>query len=203
VPFTFSTREVPMRSELLFLPCALGIAACTTKAVSPQTTPNVVTTPQSTTPETPALLRRLAEAADGYRDGRDHFVVANRVFPHYVHGVFESRDSAQVVADSLASRIDSVPAVFGPFRTKEESPPPNPRDVDSVVVYRTDKTTKTYNGQEYDALVWSLPAFDKFLVPYLTSVYGIEEAARQRELYLSGKSPLAHSTAVDHKRSSL
>lgn len=194
-----------MRSQFVILPLLVGLAACTPQAGTKiQPAPEVTTSSlQDTVPVPASLLKRLAEAVDGYRDGRLKYVVANRDFPHPVAGVFESSTEAQRVAESVATRTDSSYAAFGPFRTSQETPPQNPKDVIKVIVQRRDGTSKTYDGEEYDALVWSLPAFDKFLVPYLTAVYGVEYAARQRELYRRGESPLAHSVAVDHKRSSL
>jgi hypothetical protein len=50
--------------------------------------------------------------------------------------------------------------------------------------------------------VWSLPAFDKFVVPYLSAVYSVDYAKRQRDLYVAGRSPFANSEQVVHKKGS-
>jgi hypothetical protein len=195
-------REVPMRTMLAIVLLLSGVGACGT---TPKPGP---TLPLATSPETASLLRRVAEAADGFRDGIPRYVVANQVHPHNVLGVFLTRAQAD---DSLASVRASDPAryasydVFGPYRAVEE-PPMVEADtteevLEVVVKYRGGKTT-TYKGDEVDAIFWGLPAFDKFVAPYLTGVSGVRYAAEQRELYRVRRSPLVHSTAAAHYRTS-
>lgn len=154
-------------------------------------------------PEHASLLRRLAEAADGYRDGRPRFVVAGRRFPHPVAGVFEDAEQADSVVRLLGADTMNY-EVFGPYRAVEDPPQAVERDEEVakvIVITRGDDTT-TFDGGEVDALFWSLPAFDKFIAPYLTSVGGPRYAAAQRDLYREGKSPLARSATVPHYRNS-
>jgi hypothetical protein len=132
-------------------------------------------------------LRRLAEAADGYRDGTDRFVVAAREFPHRIAGVFLTIGEAETVAaDSSTSNVHYE--VFGPYRTAAEAGvSPEIDNVDSVVAYYTGGEKKTYDGKEYDALFWGLSAFDKFVAPYLTSVARADYAQSQRQAYKIGE----------------
>jgi hypothetical protein len=194
-------REVPMRTMLAVVLLLSGVGACKTPTPGP-------TLPVATSPETASLLRRVAEAADGFRDGIPRYVVANQVHPHKVLGVFLKLEQAR---DTLAQLRASDPAsyasyeVFGPYRAVED-PPMVEADtteevLEVVVKYRGGKTT-TYRGDEVDAIFWGLPAFDKFVAPYLTGVSGVRYAAEQRELYRIRKSPLVHSTAVGHYRTS-
>jgi hypothetical protein len=181
-----------MRTELALV-LALTVAACgggpgTVVLASPAT-------PQHTVKKSASLLKRLGEAADGYRDGVDRFVVAAREFPHQVAGVFLTKPEADsVAADSSTSTIHYE--VFGPYRTATEAGvSAEIDDVDSVVAYLKDNTTRTYDGDEYDALFWTLPAFDKFVAPYLTSSSSAERADSLREAYKQGQltnSPLGH-----------
>jgi hypothetical protein len=158
---------------------------------------------QDTTLKSASLLRRLAEAADGYRDGRPKLVVAARMFPHKVAGVVDTREQADSVVASRAG--DPVGyEIFGPFLTQPDSLATGPgEEVVSVTVRMRSGEEKTYDGNKVDALFWSLPAFDKFVAPYLTAVAGPLYAAEQRELYRRGRSPLANSQAIPHWRSSL
>lgn len=156
-------------------------------------------------PEESTLLRRLAEAADGFRDSRPRFVVADLQFPHHVHGISERAATADSILADLATRGVTAEK-FGPFRAREE--PEEKVDtaeiVDSVHVFIRRGAMKRYRGDSVDALVWSLPAFDKFLVPYLTRAYGARYAAQQREWYRTknDSSTLMKSSVVPHYRSS-
>lgn len=89
---------------------------------------------------TPTLLRRLAEAVDGHRTGTPVWVVGDYQFPHHVHAVVPTRDSA--VADSTwiaGERPGTGPiGIFGPFvaPVDPESPlgPPGPPSPEPVIV---------------------------------------------------------------------
>jgi hypothetical protein len=171
----------------------------------------------------PSLRKRLAEAIDGYRDGQQRWIVADRNFRIDGHGhkvvrpLFLDPDAAAAARDSAAAR-DTTKAdfgVFGPFRATEDPAQviDTTEDVMEVIVVTRGKTKKPdgtikpdttkYNGREFDALFWSMPAFDKFVVPYLDSVGGAEFAKRQRELYRLNMSPFAGSQSVPHYRGSL
>jgi hypothetical protein len=191
-----------MRNAIAIVLWLGGITGCGTPKPEPSLLPSPSPLGGGAEPEPASLIRRLAEAADGFRDGRDKYVVADRHFPHNVLLVSDSLDQAQ---DSL-SRSD-VPAgsdyrVYGPFRTPADTDYVTRDEIDSVVVWTASGEHKSYKGKEYDALFWGVTAFDKFVTPYLTVVYGATYAAEQRRRYLSGVSPLVHSTAVSHYRSS-
>jgi hypothetical protein len=151
-----------------------------------------------------SLLRRLAEAADGYRDGRPRWVVIHRKGiegHHDVAGVFMSSEEANVVVQ----RTGPDYAVFGPFVTVDDPPDestPSPKDVVEVTIKQRDGEVIRIDPNKVDALFWTLAAFDKFVVPYLTRVDGARYAAEQRELYRVGKSHLAKSALVAHKAGS-
>lgn len=149
-----------------------------------------------------SLVRRLAEAADGFRDGRPRWVAIHRKGDrghHHVLGVYRTFQEANF----MAGRAGPEYAAFGPFVTQDDPPDLSPRDEDvvEVIVRQRNGVQKRYDGDSVDALFWSLAAFDKFIAPYLTSVDGVRYAAEQRELFRLGKSPLAHS-AIAHKAGS-
>jgi hypothetical protein len=150
-----------------------------------------------------SLLRRLAEAADGFRDGEDRFIVAALEFPHeVVRQVVTTREAAESIATARSTETQHF-MVFGPVNTPVDSVAgPHPKDVISVTVLMRDKTTKTYSADSVDALFWGLPAFDKFVAPYLTQVGDAEYAGVQRRLYRQGISPLQNSQVIPHYRSS-
>jgi len=199
-----------MRSVLAVLLMLGGVVACRSSAAvqngpSPKQAESAV---QDTIPSA-TLLRRLAEAADGYRDGMDRYVAADRNFHltrhgHKVAGVFLTRQEAEAAAGQ-ANNVEAGArySVFGPFRTMRDVVTETAEDVVSVTVLMKNGKTKVYSADSVDALFWSLPAFDKFVAPYLTSVAGPEYAWEQRELYRQGKSPLANSQGVPHLRGSL
>lgn len=195
-----------MRAELAVVLLLTAVAGCGGRTLEPAPGPKPQLQPDSGvqhTGESASLLRRLAEAADGFRDGESKFVVAARTFPHKVAGVFDTKERADSVLDSLAAdplRYE----IFGPFLTEPDSLATGPEEeVVSVSVTMKSGKVRTYDGTKVDALFWSLPAFDKFVAPYLTSVAGPVYAAEQRELYRRGRSALANSQPIPHWRGSL
>ncbi len=194
-----------MRAELAVVLLLTAVTGCGGRTPEPQPGPKAQLEPDSGVQhagESAALLRRLAEAADGFRDGEPKFVVAARTFPHKVAGVFDTEEQA----DSAVKALEGDPlryGAFGPFRTEPDILVEGEDEVDSVIVVMKSGEVKRYDGDKVDALFWSLPAFDKFVAPYLTSVAGPVYAAEQRELYRGGRSPLANSKPIPHYRGSL
>jgi len=195
-----------MRTMLAVVLLLSGTLSCATSpSPQPAPQPSPEPSPPSATAEPASLLRRIAEAADGYRDGTDRYVVADRKFPHHVRGAFLTRAEADSTVAKAKSESDTTDYdVFGPFRTTEDPPAViiDSEEVAFVTVTTKDGKTKQYDGKEYDAIFWGLTAFDKFVAPYLTVVSGVKYAADQRELYRIHKSPLVHSTEATHYRTS-
>lgn len=183
-----------------------GLLACGTRGAGDVTPAPVTTTStiQDTLPKSASLVRRLAEAADGYRDGKPRWVVIHRRGDrghHKVLGVFMTSDEANFEAQRAGPEF----AVFGPFVTFDD--PPNeslggPKDVVEVTVRQRDGKVIRIDADSVDAIFWTLSAFDKFIVPYLAEVDGAAYAAEQRELYRIGRSPFANSALVTHKAGS-
>jgi hypothetical protein len=193
-----------MRSALAVPLLVIGALACYACSSTNPPQSQSQQTVQDTIPQSASLVRRLAEAADGYRDGKDKFVVAQRESQnghHEVLGVFSTSQEAETVA----GRAGPAYGVYGPFRTRNDAKEyPSSERVDTVIVVFRDGKRLRFLGDSVDALFWSLPAFDKFVVPYLSLISGAPYAAQQRELFRSGQPPYARSEPVaSHKRGSL
>lgn len=184
-----------------------GLLACNggvPRADTPSTPPGPTTeVADDSLAKSASLLRRLAEAADGFRDGEPRWVAIHRKGQqghHDVLGVFKSFEKARDTAQKRGLEY----AVFGPFVTVDDPPDQSSseKDVVEVTVKQKNGVVKRFSPDSVDALFWSLAAFDKFIAPYLTSVDGVRYAAEQREAYRIGRSPLAYSTTVAHKAGS-
>jgi hypothetical protein len=155
-------------------------------------------------PLTAALLRRLGEAADGYRTGRPIYVVACYDDPRDDLRVFERE------ADALEhlARAGGRFGMFGPFATPAagsasgqrvreaaaaldvpDGSAPAGEVVEVVLSLRDDagaERTIRLDGREHDALFWSMSAIDKFAVPYYAGTDGAEYAAEMRRRAMQG-----------------
>ena len=139
----------------------------------------------------PTLLRIVAEAASSCRSGKETYVVASMAYP-YDREVFhngsdvESRADAERFLDTRDDRDEWM--LFGPYVSQEEGRVTLP----TVFDYRVTIERKLADGtiertifdQEIDALFLTLPAIDKFAVPYYTSVVGAEEALALRDDFI-------------------
>lgn len=183
--------EDPMTASLTLRSISLAaLLGCTTLSAQP---------PRQ--PPTPVLLKRLAEALDGNRTGDPVFIVASYDSLSPVRGVFPTRADANALAHRLGTSYD----VFGPFVAANEprmlkvckhdgtysyAEPicPEPPDVllanvaeISLHIVTTDGHTRDIPvGRTTDALFLSLPAVDKFMIPYYARVIGVDAAAALR-----------------------
>ena len=174
---------------------------------------------QTPPPPTTTLLKRLAQAVDGFRNGELVYVVASENFPHPVVGVYPSEQET----DSVLAELSEDYHAFGPYQTERDARPDQdmafdrqqlalwwvPRhyrptihgraidgdsvgpavripfeDVDSVAVDifwdRDADPHRVVLPGDPDLMVLSLSAWDKFLLPYYTILYGADEAADMR-----------------------
>jgi hypothetical protein len=142
-------------------------------------------------PISASLLRRLAEAADGYRSGKPVFIVATATPPHDVDPVYAVYEDASKAKLGVAKAGASY-RVFGPYVTGRDRFKGKPAEVVSITVKlqteARETSTVTVDPQAYDLLVWTLPALDKFVIPYYARIYGAEQANQLREDYLRNAS---------------
>ena len=152
---------------------------------------------------TPTLLKRIAEALDGNRTGQRVWVVASRDSLNPVRGVLTDRDQALALARRLGPRYGA----FGPYQTAREPQSAMivigcqhdglhsvfaPRcpggllpalEVDSMTLVlhrRGGGTQRTSISSGVDAIFLTLPAIDKFAIPYYARVLGLDAAAAMR-----------------------
>jgi hypothetical protein len=165
------------------------------------------------TTTTATLLKRLGEAVDGYRTGRQVWVSASFATIPEVVGVFNSQEEA---AHAVSGRVCFH--VFGPYLARPDSGGshemmflsgpihfPDSRypfdslgqavPLDSVVsitvtthLKKGPDIVRTYPAWAVDALFFTMPAVDKFVLPYYERLYGAAYAAtlRQRSLRVFG-----------------
>ncbi|MEO8199726.1 MAG: hypothetical protein ABI679_04310 [Gemmatimonadota bacterium] len=147
---------------------------------------------QDSPPVVPSLYRQLAEAADGYRTGKETFFIAMPTPPHDVRGPFASRDEAHRAAATAGRRF----AVYGPFIASRDSIPRRGSELVSVSLrFRTNRgdSVVQINPREVDALFFSLSSVDKFMIPYYVQVRGLDYASRLRNQIIAfGSGPTCH-----------
>jgi len=187
----------------------LAPLACATKSPAqkpPEPTP-------APTAMSASLLRRLAEAVDGYRTGETLFVAAARSFPHDVAGVFTTSRQATEVARRKG--VDY--GVFGPYFAPPDSgnemmlyslrPCPglhewdswcpdttfslnqsvayaNIKDITITIHAKDGSSVERVLAPQVDAVFLTLSAIDKFVMPYYTRVYNAQFAADMRAAYV-------------------
>jgi hypothetical protein len=136
-------------------------------------------------PQTPnvdaGLAKRLAEAADSFRDGKYHYFVCKTIFPydlHYTAG-FDSSLDASNEADTILKDLTDY-YKFGPYKTEALSQEIEPLiKYDSIEIRFLQKGDEVYAEalpNNVDAIILSIPAYDKFFQPYYVSLYGIQNA---------------------------
>lgn len=163
-------------------PTALGIALTALVGCSAAPPPEGPTAFDSVAQESAVTARMLAvaaEAADGYRTGVPVHVVVTRG-PNPRPEVF--RSSGEALRFQSA---DSVRRVYiGAFTTPPDSIAPRIQRVDSVhVFFSGDAEPWRVPVNEVDLIAWSVPAIDKFVVPYYTALYGPDYGVRTLRQY--------------------
>ena len=136
-------------------------------------------------PTSAGLHRRLAEAADGYRDGEPVWFVAHSQDPSQeVLGPFRSQSEALTAAEGEPG-YDA----FGPFITEPETTRIGEEKIAGAAVWVREAdgsfSWAVYEPSEVDAVFLTDSAIDKFVVPYLTRVHGPAYAERIRDSQLS------------------
>jgi hypothetical protein len=148
---------------------------------SPQS-PNDPNPPSFTQPVSAKLARRLAAAADGYRDGREVWFTASFTPKDGQNG--NNFDISEAIPGDGTSAPDVTLSdgygLFGPFLT-EESGDPKRTPIASIVL-RLPGGDVEIDASKYDAMFWSSSSLDKFAVPHYATVLDLSMAAKlQRE----------------------
>jgi len=152
--------------------------------------------------QTAGLAKRLAEAADSFRDGKYYYFVSllnpTEDHPDFdLHSVSGDTDEqANNNADTLKNSLGDNYIKFGPYKNAcEESPL---LDFDSLEVKLIKNGLATFTitlDKSTDAIMLSLSAYDKFFLPYYTRLYGVDVAAAFRS---EAATALASGKAVYH-----
>jgi hypothetical protein len=137
----------------------------------PVEAPVATDTPAQDSTVSATMLRVLAETADEFRTGSPVYLVAAFPFPHKVIGGFTTRAGA----DSARAAAGSSYGVFGPYLTAED---PDVEGAPKVISVRVElesaggREVVEVNPDTVDALFFSQSAYDKFVTPYYSRVYG-------------------------------
>jgi len=134
---------------------------------------------------TASLLKRLGEAADGYRTGADIWCAAEIAFPHELE-VFPTEQEAKQYCSQQGTQYE----VFGPYCTPVDARKAvSGRVLNIKVTVESGGTTKDIDidPNEVDALFWGESSADKFVFPYYTSLYGVEKAAQMKRDFLTSQ----------------
>jgi hypothetical protein len=137
----------------------------------------------ASTPLSASLLKRLGEAADGYRNGREIWCVVATKFPHDLE-VFFSEAEANKDCKTKAK----THAVFGPFLSGGVQKDGNASEITDITltIKQGGKSKKIkIDPKNMDCIFWSESAVDKFVFPYYAQLYGVEHTAKMRKAITS------------------
>ena len=156
--------------------------------------------------QTAGLAKRLAEAADGFRDGNYYYFISKlnptQEHPDFdVHSVSGTTDEqASNAADTLKNQLGTDYYKFGPYKTDTDDPPLLNYDSIELRLIKQGLDPEVITiPTDTDTIILSLSAFDKFLLPYYTKLYGSDVAADFRSLTataLATKKPGTHSNST-------
>jgi hypothetical protein len=138
------------------------------------------------------LARRLAEAADGFRNIDPIYIVANNNSPHLIE-IYKNKAAADA---ALKDKNSDEWGLFGPFQTPDGCILNEIEQIEVKISYK-DKTivSKTFTG-EIDSIFFNLSAVEKFVIPYYVSLYGAEYGFnllnKLKESYTSSREPGRH-----------
>jgi hypothetical protein len=127
--------------------------------------------------ELPAsLAKRVAEAANGLRNGRDVWFVVRQEFPHPLTEYYSEEE-----ADTDLNSRGPGYRKMGPYRTAADCP--HKPAIEWIKVKVQGEKEREFRPENVDALFFSVAALDKFFYPYYTALYGAEKAADMRKKY--------------------
>jgi hypothetical protein len=158
------------------------------------------------------LLHRLAESADAYRNGDTVYLVASDRFPHEVIGGFSSIEQARAAflgkghtyhiysvrtePDVRGRAMAILPGCYKNDITTQWVCPKSPvtqalrmSDVEFIdVIYRLRAgapVTVSLRADSVSAMIFTVDAFDRFIVPYYTKLLGPERVKQMRDSVLA------------------
>lgn len=181
----------------------LATAACTLAAAAAEAQCDAAP------PLSASLLRRLASTADAFRTDSAIYIVASEEAPHEVLGTFAACDSAKAVLREAGTGFHTygpfitprdegtLPLVVlpcwkddittrweCPYTIEGQSPVVPFSDADSVrltIYSHTRGPLRLTLPQPPSAFVLTFDAFDRFIVPYYTRLFGPAFVAQMRQ----------------------
>jgi len=170
-------------------------------------------TPSSPPPPSAALLHRLAESADAFRTGSTVYLLVSDSLPYDVVGGFTSIEQAraayrgrdhsyhiypvQTAPDVRGQAMTILPGCYKNDITTRWVCPVMPTmralrlsDVQDIeVTYRLrggrEPVSVRLSADSVSAMIFTLDAFDRFIVPYYTKLFGPERADQMRDSMLT------------------
>ncbi|HEX8695891.1 MAG TPA: hypothetical protein VF746_25975 [Longimicrobium sp.] len=143
------------------------------------------------------LSRRLAAAADGHRNGQEIFFVAR--YEADETGDFEL--DGPYFRDQLGKlRVPDGFGIFGPYCTADCDDDISRTPIKSITIELRDGRRHTFEGDQFDALFWSVSALEKFVIPHYTVVRGVRKAQQilrefvDTDVFLLGHDPNTEET---------
>lgn len=132
-----------------------------------------------------SLVKKLGEAADGFRNSGEVFFISSYEFPHPTKDFPDLASAQAYFSDNGFSENDY--GIFGPFTTEDDICGLNflgVEDIDKVhltIHYKDGRQQKeTFTG-DIDSIFFNISSFDKFVFPYYCQVFGAEYAKKIRK----------------------
>lgn len=157
------------------------------------------------TPLSAGLAKRLAEAADGFRDNLYHFFLAVTEHPYHLvctEGSSSKTDAYEQAKAKLKELEKELPGrqyeIYGPYLTSAEKE--IEIDYDSIEVRMMHSAAGLVRSATFvnvDAIVFNRSAFDKFFLPYYTRLYGPDKVA---EISSNADTTLSATKMAPHQR---
>jgi hypothetical protein len=140
-------------------------------------------------PLSSTLARRLAEAADGFRNVNQVFFIAGYKFPHAIKDFPDLASAEEYYSDKGFKEKDY--AIFGPYKTTDEvenldlTGVENIKKVELTVHFKNGDYKNVSLPGSIDSIFFNLSSFDKFVFPYYCHLYGAKYAKKMRDNLIS------------------
>ena len=129
------------------------------------------------------LAKRLAEAADCFRDGLFHYFICKNAPPYdlYFTNGYSVAEDAYSEAQTKKTTLGETYGIYGAYKTESSNEAPLTYDSIELNFIENNQVIHctTFDGA-VDAIVLSISAFDKFFLPYYVRLYGVAIAQEIR-----------------------
>ena len=135
------------------------------------------------------LARRLAEAADGFRNVHQVYFIAGYKSPHPIKDFPDFESAKDYFEDKDLNKDDY--GIFGPFKTTDDVQDlylPGVEDIEKVdltIYFKSGQIQSESLPGRIDSIFLNLSSFEKFVFPYYCHLYGAEYAKKLRDNLIS------------------